>query len=87
MTGKPQQGLYLITEQQIKSFERLLHKKLPVFRERPYQSEREKVLDELWAWTEGDDNELDRHATHKGDYVHPSGRLRKKIAELRAGEP
>jgi hypothetical protein len=53
------------------------------------QSERDKVIQELWDWVEGDDNELDRPAKYKGDYVHASGRLRKKLLELRqqAGEP
>jgi hypothetical protein len=46
-------------------------------------AEREKVLDELERWCKPEDNELDRHATKKGDCVHPSGRLLKKIAELR----
>jgi len=38
---------YIITEEQVKSFEKLTHKKLPVLRERPYQSERDKVLDDV----------------------------------------
>lgn len=48
-----------------------------------FQNQREKVLDELEQWCKPEDNELDRHATKKGDYVYPSGRLLKKIKELR----
>jgi hypothetical protein len=47
------------------------------------KDEREKVLDELDTWCTPEDNELDRPAKHKGDYIQASGRLRKKIQLLR----
>ena len=50
------------------------------------QQVRQKVLDELDRWCTPEDNELDRPAKHKGDYVHASGRLRKKIETLRKND-
>lgn len=47
------------------------------------RSEQKRVLDELDKWCTPEDNELDRPAKYKGDYVHASGRLRKKIESLR----
>jgi|WetSurMetagenome_2_1015567.scaffolds.fasta_scaffold398758_1 hypothetical protein len=59
------------------------HEILDEVRCNDFQNQREKVLDELERWCKPEDNELDRPATKKGDYVHASGRLLKKIKELR----
>ena len=48
------------------------------------RKERGKILDELFEWVKPEeDNELDRPAKYKGDPIHPSGRLKKKIKAMR----
>lgn len=43
----------------------------------------ESVLMELETWCKPEDNDLDLPAKHKGDCIHASGKLRKKIQEIR----
>src|SRR5512138_2903058 len=46
---------------------------------------RNGLLDELDEWASSDDPEINRPAKRKGDPIHPSGRLRRKLESMRSG--
>ena len=98
MTGQPQQGLYLITEMQVKSMMILMNRNCEMdedefieigkeLRFHPYQSEREKLLDELASKIDKLESSTSTNNMGFNDGMWCAfNNIRHIIAELRAGE-